>query len=551
VRRSHSACFGWALACLLFASAERGAVAETTVAITGIGTRVGTINTRVERVTYGDPEPVPVEGLNEVLEVRGTVAGIGWGGGGIIARARDAHYAYQIPFVLRWSSRKSTRDVVLHHHGGGVTLLAAVAREKLDGQNNVNRITERAGDEAVGRPALLNRCAYIATNRRGLRGDGSFSATYLPEEVAPLTQAEVDGLLATIGNLPGPAGFTQPGIAVGSPVPLNPSNDVPTSRDIARALQELAARLLRTKFKARIYSGHSSGARLGGAINFGRSAFGLQSLPTGGNQVVPYDLSSERIFDAFLLFGFVYDSDAERADSAQPISAPTFFLQSRGDERYQHPIRMAHELLQKGVDLNRWVRIYEVKGLTHIPRDILFDVPQPATGDAWGGYLGAALTNLLELDQNRREPPLSRIAGRVVGGALVFDQEGGTTTSLVPILENSLLDSLASDPLVLPRLIGPADRDRWLAVTSALAHVDDAIPSPAVACRVGGYGLRFSAPFLTPFSPATLAGLYGDFPGYVACVEDVVEMLEAQRLYDPRVEPAEATAELSRGLFTP
>lgn len=525
--------------------------AETIVPITGIGTRVAgafTIDTHVDSVTYSDPEFVAVDGVGDAIEIRGTVSGIGWGGGGIVARANNAHYAYQIPFVARWRANGASKDLVVHHHGGSQPLLAVVLRDKLLGAGSSHRRAEFLSDLSFGVPSLLNHCAYIAANRRGVRGDGTFSATYLPAEIPPLTQAEVGALNAAIGAAPGNPNFQQPGIAAGAPVPLVLFNDAPTFRDIARALEQVVAGLIGKPFRTRICSGVSSGAQLASAFEFGRSVIGPLSVRTGGNLVVPYDQGSRRIFDGFIFNGFVYDSDVERADTEQPISAPALFIQGRSDERYQQPIRMAHELLTKGVPLNDAIRIYEVKGLTHVTRDNL-DTVQPSNGDRLGCFVGAAIRNMGELLREGCEPPVSRIAGRIQGGALVIDQASGSTTRLQPIVEDPAIDSLQVDPMIVPRLIGPAETARWLAVTAVLAHEADAITPPTIACRVGGYKIRFFGAGLVPFAPEVLAAFYGDFHGYRESVEQVVADLTAARLYDNRVESAKTTAELSRTLF--
>src|SRR5215213_5173657 len=78
--------------------------ADTTVPISGIGTSMTgavTINTHVDSVTYSDPVEVTIRGM-PVVEIRGTVSGVGWGGAGIVARASSSHYHYDIPFVARW-----------------------------------------------------------------------------------------------------------------------------------------------------------------------------------------------------------------------------------------------------------------------------------------------------------------------------------------------------------------------------------------------------------------------------------------------------------------
>src|SRR5215207_8075351 len=73
--------------------------AQTTIAITGIGTQYSQINTHVDSVTYSGPTSVEVEGFGSAYEIRGFVSGVGWGGSGLVARASNAHYNYQVPFV--------------------------------------------------------------------------------------------------------------------------------------------------------------------------------------------------------------------------------------------------------------------------------------------------------------------------------------------------------------------------------------------------------------------------------------------------------------------
>jgi hypothetical protein len=56
---------------------------------------------------------------------------------------------------------------------------------------------------------------------------------------------------------------------------------------------------------------------------------------------------------------------------------------------------------------------------------------------------------------------------------------------------------------------------------------------------------------LMPYTSAELLGRYGSFEGYRQCVSHAVASLEAQHLYDPRVESAAETAERARRLFAP
>jgi len=517
--------------------------AQTTVPITGIGTHVGAIDTHVDSVTYTGPDVVQIEGVGDVFEIRGFISGVGWGGfPGIVPRGISAHYDYQISFVARWRARGQSKNLVVFQHGGGPSLIPILAAEALSGEENEHRFAEHAGDVAYGIPALLNHCVYYSTNRRGLRGDGTFSATYKTSEVAPLTAQEVTAIYAQL-----PSGFVHSGIFAGAPVPANISTDAPTFRDIAQALEKILAKGIGTRFQTRIFSGTSTGARLGAFLNFGRSVIGTQSVRTGGNHATPYDIDSPRLFDGFILNGYPYSLGADNADSELPISAPVFFIQGRADERYQQPIQMAYELLSKGVPLDSAIRIYEVKGLNHVPRNLFLT----SDGDALGCFMSAAIHNLREWLLDGREPPVSRIAGRIEDGLLVIDQAGGTTTRVAPILEDQTIDFLVpGEPMIVPRTIGPAETARWLAVTEFLPHESDAINAPAIACRVGGYRIKFFGVDLLPFDPATLDAMYGGYDGYLECVEDVVADLELERLYDSRFESAKETAERSRDLFS-
>jgi len=87
-------------------------------------------------------------------------------------------------------------------------------------------------------------------------------------------------------------------------------------------------------------------------------------------------------------------------------------------------------------------------------------------------------------------------------------------------------------------------------VTANLEHETDAITPPTIACRLGGYRIKFfAAELVLPFGQELLAEMYGSFKGYRESVEEVVAELEAALLYDSRVESAKETAERSIGLF--
>ena len=61
--------------------------------------------------------------------------------------------------------------------------------------------------------------------------------------------------------------------------------------------------------------------------------------------------------------------------------------------------------------------------------------------------------------------------------------------------------------MVTVQTIGTAETSRWQAVTGALAHQNDAIAPPTMACRLGGYQARFFHSILSPFLPSTLNAL--------------------------------------------
>jgi hypothetical protein len=524
--------------------------ADTTVTITGIGTSITgnpAIDSKADSVTYSDPRDLQIHGIPAV-EIKGTVSGVGWGGAGIVARAANAKYHYHIPFVARWRKQNPGNRLVFYNHGGGATLIAAVKRDKLAGAANPNRFAELNGDLLIGVPALLDGATYVSINRRGMRGDGTFSATY-EASVPTLTAAEVDAIKADLASAPGNPGFVQPGITVGALVPALPTNDAPTCRDVARALEKVIAGIQGIQFRTRIATGTSSGARLFAALNFGRSVIGTTSVRSGGNHVVPYDAGSARIFDGFILMGFPYAAGVEQADPEFPLSAPTMFIQGQGDERYQHHVTMADELRKKGVALNGRVWLYEIKNLTHVTRDAVNEITTGTDGDRLACFISPAIHNLRAFLEEGTAPPKSWMAGRIVNGMLQFDQAGGTISNVAPIPTDPARDTSVFDVNLTPRPIGSEETTRWLAVTAVLPHVREAITPPTVACRLGGYKLMFFGSQLVPLSPAELTAKYGSFECYRACVCRTVDGLQTQNLYDPRVESASETAERARPLF--
>src|SRR5438067_1724971 len=224
----------------------------STLPIMGIGTHLTSpyaIDTHADSVTYSAPELVAVPKFGQAYEIRGTITGTGWGGVSSVIPERGAihaHYTYTIPFVARWAPKGPfgwTEDLVMFYHGGSQTVDKVLAADKVDGENNIHRFAERSGDSAYGLPALLNDCTYISTNRRGLDSDGKFSAIYSLDEVSGLTDDEARRLNGFVAA-PGDPNYVKRNIALGAPVPLVPNTDVPTYRDISRALHRLVIGLV-------------------------------------------------------------------------------------------------------------------------------------------------------------------------------------------------------------------------------------------------------------------------------------------------------------------
>ena len=165
------------LAILGVASAAVPHAARTDVAVvpvSGIGTQLGNIDTRVEAVTHSEPVLVEIPEVGAAFEMHGVVSGIGWGGTGIVSRARDAHYAYEVSYVARWPQHGGGHLLVAYYHGGpppAVAVLQADRRLGADESEPLRRtLRRRAGRRADACPEG-HLCSF---NRRGLRPDGTY-----------------------------------------------------------------------------------------------------------------------------------------------------------------------------------------------------------------------------------------------------------------------------------------------------------------------------------------------------------------------------------------
>jgi hypothetical protein len=520
----------------------------TVLPLSGIGTQLGSIDTRVESVTHSDPMLVEIPGVGAAFEMHGVVSGIGWGGTGIVSRARDAHYAYEISYVARWPQHGGGQLLVAYYHGGPPPPVAVLQADRRLGAMNPSRFAELYGDLLASAPTLALKGAYVSFNRRGLRPDGRIGAKYLTSEVSPLTATEVETLRAIIA--PGDATYTHPDLVGGAAVPVRIATDSITARDVARALEEVVGNVSGARFHERIAVGQSAGSNTLGGLVFGRSVTGpATSVRTGGNHWIADDPSSPRIYDGFILNGFPYQRNTAHVDDVNPLAAPVFVLHGRGDERYQDSVALAYELLQKGATLNGSFWVQEIANLPHVPRDNAIEVTPPAdNAEPLGPYVGAAIQNMRDFLAEGVPPPPSHVAGRLENGALVFDVVGGWTDR-IPVREDPALDSLEFGPTLTIRTVDAAMTARWQAVTAVLDHINEPIVGPSIACRVGAFRLRFAGATLTPFEPAQLSALYGGYGGYEECVKATVSGLNERRLYDPRVEPAKAGAARAQIFF--
>ena len=516
--------------------------------LSGIGTQLGSIDTRVEAVTHSDPMLVDIPGVGTAFEVHGVVSGIGWGGTGIVSRARDAHYAYEISYVARWPQHGGGQLLVAYYHGGPPPPVAVLQADRRLGAMNPSRFAERYGDRLASAPTLALKGSYVSFNRRGLRPDGTIGAKYLTTEVAALTAIEVESLRAIIA--PGDSTYSHPDLVAGAPVPVRIATDSITARDVARALEQVVGLVSGGRFHQRIAVGQSAGANTLGGLVFGRNITGpLTSVRTGGNHWMADDPSSARIYDGFILNGFPYQRDTQHVDDLAPLAAPVFVLHGRGDERYQDSMALAYELLQKGATLDGSFWVQEIANLPHVPRDNTIEAPAPAdNAEPLGPYFGAAIRNMRDFLSEGVAPPPSHVAGHIVNGILTFDVVGGAT-SRIPVPENPALDSAEFGPMLAMRTVDAAMTARWQAVTAVLAHVNEPIVGPSIACRVGAFRLRFAGATLTPFDPAQLSAMYGGYDEYEECIKATVSALNERRLYDSHVEPAKATAALARRFF--
>jgi hypothetical protein len=478
------------------------------------------IATSVAAVTYGDPIHVHRGGLN-YWEVTGTIRGIGWGGEwedpGPPPTPFDAlvHYAYDVPFVLRWPASWD-RTLIYYSHGRTSLGLLTLAESGL-GAANEGRHLEHEGDfvaDAVLAP--LRGHAYFAANLNGLKGDGSFS-------ILGLEPPFLDE-------------------------PLKATLDVPLARDLVQVATRLLAKLTGRSTTRVIGTGHSAGALVMQYLDGGLTDSPNSGIVTfsGGDFTVPYDASSGTLFHAFVpLAGGNF-----RLHPAFPMAAPMLMIGGLAEFSAFDSVLYARRLLVAGVDINASFRTYQVRNLPHSWAEIVESTPNlnaflggvlgltiHADGDRMQPVVAAVIDAAVALLKSGAPPPVSRIDG--VGldtdatpgpDAIGFAQADGTLTSLLPSVFDPSLDVYDGFQFEVSVAGGfPNSVPRYLQVRAAHPN-EPALSLPKVTCRLGGFRISeiLSDSELLPFD---FAAHWKNEGAYRACVTHAVNELRAQRLY--------------------
>lgn len=525
---------------LLAIGSVRAAAQETVLPVSGIGTTIadvygdgsGTgVASSVASITHRQPVRVRRDNT-EFLEVTGSIQGIGWGGewqesGGPNPIADvTSHYAYDIPFVLRW--HPAFDGTLIYYSHGRASLSLLMLAESVIGPANEGRRNEREGDFVSAAMLTGNRRhAFFAPNLGGLKADGTFSMRAL------------DGPFA--GQ------------------PLAGTVDAVTARDLARAAKRLLQTLTGTPVTTTVGTGHSAGALIMQFLNGGQSMilddqrFGTRLL-TGGNYHTPYDAGSGRIFDAFVPF-----APAEvTVNRAQPASAPMLMIAGQAEFAGVNSMLYARRVARAGGDLGR-LRVYQVRNLPHNWAEIvestpnlnqmfldLFGAAPQAGGDRMQPVVAAVIDRAVDWAAGGTAAPPSRIEGRGLDltgdglpDALAFPYANGGFTTAVPAVDDSVLDTYAgfiadtAFDIVTPRYLEPLP---------AMLHEPGALSLPGVTCRLGGFVISegFSDATLVPF--ANMAARWKSFGEYQACVAAQLIALSRTGLYDAAFAPDSAPA---------
>jgi hypothetical protein len=521
---------------LVFLACAAGrASAQVTLPITGIGTTIGdvygdgsavAVASSVTSVRYNAPVRVR-HGQLEFLEVTGTIQGVGWGGewqelGGPSAIVdATSHYAYDIPFVLRWP--QAFDGTLIYYSHGRASLSLLMLAESVIGAANEGRRNELEGDFVSWAMLAGNRRhAFFSPNLSGLKADGTFSMRALD---GPFAGQPVAGTV-----------------------------DAVTARDLARAARRLLEALTAKPVTATVGAGHSAGALVMQFLNGGQSMildddrFGTRLL-TGGDYNTPYDPASGRIFDAFVALA----PSEVTVNRAQPVAAPILMIAGQAEFAGINSVLYARRVRRAGGDLAR-VRVYQVRNLPHNWAEIVestpnlnqmfadvFGVSPHADGDRMQPVVAAVLDRAVDWATQGIPAPVSRIEGTAVDldgngtpDALAFFYATGGFTTSVPAVDDASLDIIEGFTV---DTAFDAVTGRYLEALAALAHESAALSLPSETCRLGGFVISeaFSDSRLIPFS--AMSSHWQTFGRYESCLARGVAALASTRLYDPAFAP--------------
>ena len=482
------------------------------------------VRTSVTSVSYEPPRLVQDRGV-QYFELTGTVQGIGWGGeyqqldGPYPILDAGVHYAYDIPFVLRWH-REWDGTLVYYSHGRTELALLSLI-DRVIGANNEGRRNEEEGRFISD--AMISgdrRHAFFAPNVSGLG------------RIGQLTMIGID--------------------APFSSQPLAGTVDAVTARDLAAVAKRLLAKFAGKSPARTIGAGHSAGALIMQFLSGGVSLFMDEQFPkrmfTGGAYNTPYVPGSGQLFDAVVP---IAPADL-RVNPAFPSTAPMLMIAGQAEFAGLSAVLHAFRMKQNGVVLNNRLRIYQVRNLPHNFAEIVEATPNMnafaaqvfgsaprADGDRLAPVVAAVLDAALAWVARGALPPASRIEGRGIdtGGdpapdAIGIPMADGTLTTMVPSVDDASLDSIgflfdtASDPVVV---------SRYVDVLGALAHEASALALPSLRCRRGGYVIseQFSDSTLVPF--ADMSAHWKNDGLFAACVAKAEAELAKTGLYDAKI----------------
>lgn len=499
------------------------------------------IRTSITQVTYARPRVVHRDRL-VYMETTGSVKGVGWGGRKDSIEAPGpslsamAHYAYDVPFVLRWAP-DFDGTLVYYQHGYPGMGLSLLAEEQLGKRNEARYFAElESRYVSDGAVAAHRGHAVFAPNLGGLRRDGGFS------------------VIALEGDF--------------KDEPLNASLDVPITRDLAQLAKRLTERLAGREVSTTIGVGHSGGALIMQFIAAGLSVALGEPLPptlTGGNFVTAYAESSGRVFDGLMpIAGGGLDLLVHPTLRA---AVPTVLLAGNADYAGVESVVYAHRLRAAGVNIAQLVRVYQFGSLPHNFAELIESTPianklflkqfgfaRHADSDRMAPVVAAAIDNLRRWIAEGVPPPPSRINGTAldtdgngIADAIEFSPQVGGPTRLFPFAEDAAIDRILAEQFELSAAGGfPGTTRRYAEVLTVLDRVPDSILLPYVRCRLGGFELASDAR-LVPF--ADLAARWPGLEAYRACLADAIEKLEADGLYDKELGARSVLTHTIRALF--